>query len=72
MGINAALGDQIGNGERALINAEPQNCQQHKDGTRHGIKEELDRRINTARSAPDADQEIHRDEREFPEDIEEE
>ena len=70
--IDAALGDQVGHREGALIDAQPQDGQQHQDGTGHRVQEELDGGIDAARSAPDADQEVHRDEREFPEDVEQE
>ena len=69
---DAAHGDQIGHREAALVDAQPQDRQQHQDRACHGVQEELDRRIHTLRAAPDADQEIHRHEREFPEDVEQE
>ena len=52
--------------------AQPQDRQQHQDRAGHGVQEELDGGVDAPRSAPDADQEVHRDEREFPEDVEQE
>ena len=54
------------------VDAQPQDGQQHQDRASHRVEEELDRRINAARSAPDADQEVHRHQGEFPEDVEQE
>ena len=70
--IDAALGHQVRHREGALVDAQPQDGQQHQDGAGHGVQEELDGGVDAARSAPDADQEVHRDEREFPEDVEQE
>jgi hypothetical protein len=39
--------------------------------SRHGVDEELDRGVDLARAAPDADQQRHRDEHRLPEDEEE-
>ena len=36
------------------------------------VQEKLDRRIFAARAAPDADEEIHRQQHHFPEDVEQE
>ena len=46
--------------------------EQHEDRADQGVEEELDGRVQLARAAPDADQEVHRDEHHFPEDVEEE
>jgi hypothetical protein len=54
------------------LDAEEQNGNQHQNGTSHGVKEELDRGIHAARSTPNTDEEVHRDEGEFPEDVEQE
>ena len=51
---------------------------QHQDGDQHQhaaeqrVEKELDRRIFTPWSAPDADQEVHRQQHDFPEDVEQE
>src|SRR5574338_586711 len=71
-GINAAGGDKIRNTEGAAIDAQPDNRQQHKNRAGHGIQEELNGRINAAGATPDADEEVHGNESEFPEDVEEE
>src|SRR5215207_7003038 len=72
IGRNSALRNQIRHREGLSLNAQPKNGKQHQDGTSHRIQEELDGGIDTARSAPNADKEIHGDKREFPEDIKEE
>ena len=58
--------------EGVACDAKPEDGKQHQDGTSHRVQEELDRGIQAARAAPDADQEVHRDEGEFPEDVEQE
>ena len=69
---NAALGNQLGHREGVALNAKPDDGKQHQNGTSHRVEEELDGGIDAARSAPDADQEVHRHEGEFPEDVEQE
>ncbi len=51
---------------------EEKDGHEHEQAARHREQYELDRRIDLARSSPDADQKIHRDEHRLPEDIEEE
>jgi hypothetical protein len=46
--------------------------QQQQDRTRERVQEELDRGVLAARTAPDADQEVHRQQHQFPEHVEEE
>ena len=45
---------------------------QHQHAAGHGVEQELDRRVETLVVAPDADEEIHRDEDDVPEDVEQE
>src|SRR5207247_2140664 len=66
------LGDQIGQEEGPVVHAEVQNCQQHQQRSGHRVEKELDGGVLAARPAPNADQEVHRDEGEFPEDVEQE
>ncbi len=49
-----------------------QNAEQHQHRSSQGVEEELDGRVKLARSAPDADQQIHWDQHGFPENEEEE
>ena len=49
---------------------EPQDRDQHENAARHGVEEELDRRVHSPRAAPHADQEVHRNQHRFPEDVE--
>src|SRR5579864_5988324 len=51
---------------------EPQNADEHQDRAEHGIQNEFQSRINFASMAPDADEEVRRDEHHFPENEEEE
>ena len=46
--------------------------EQHHDGARERVEEELDRRVELPRPAPDPDEEVHRDEHDLPEHVEEE
>ena len=49
-----------------------QNTQQHHDGSNERVQKELDRRVETILTTPDSDQEIHRHERHFEEQVEQE
>jgi hypothetical protein len=46
--------------------------EQHQQARGQRVDEELERRVDPARPAPDADDEVHRHEHELPEDVEEE
>ncbi len=50
----------------------PEDGDQHQQAAGHGVEEELDRRVDPPLAAPDADQEVHRDQHDLPEDVEEE
>ena len=50
----------------------PQDGDQHQQAPRHREEEELDRRVDPPLAAPDADQQVHRDQHHFPEDVEQE
>ena len=49
-----------------------QDRQQHQHRSGQRVEEELDRGVELPRAAPDADDEVHRHEHDFPEDVEEE
>ncbi len=49
-----------------------QNRQQHQHRAGQRVQEELDGRVQPPVAAPDADQEVHRDQHHFPEQVEEE
>ena len=51
---------------------EGQDAEQHEHRAEQGVQEELDRRIELARAAPDADEEVHRHQHDLPEHIEQE
>ncbi len=72
VGESIVLGDQLRQSKCMLGRSHIQNRQQHKQGAGHRIEEELNRSINAPLAAPHADQEIHGDQREFPEDVEQE
>ena len=57
---------------RRVVEVEGQDAEQHQHRADQGVKEELDRRVELPRPAPDADQEVHRDQHHFPEDVEQE
>jgi len=48
------------------------NRDQHQDRADEGVQEELDRRVDPPLAPPHPDQEVHRDEDQLPEDVEEE
>ena len=51
---------------------EDEDRDQHEQAAEHGEQDELHRRVDAPAPAPDADEEIHRDEHGLPEDIEQE
>src|SRR5690606_2569767 len=61
---------QFGDVERAHRYADDLYRQQESQATGHGIDHELERRVLPVLAAPYLDQEVHRDEAEFPEDEE--
>ncbi len=65
-----AEGENAGN--CVVMEVEEQNAQQHEHGAQQRVQKELDGRIEFARAAPDADQQIHRHQHRFPENEEEE
>ena len=50
-----------------IVKVEEQHREQHQHRAEQRIKEKLDRGIKLARAAPDADQQIHRNQHRFPE-----
>ena len=58
--------------EGAGFAVEVENRREHQHGAGHGVEEELDGGVDAAFVAPDADEEVHRDEADFPEGVEEE
>ena len=54
---------------RVLVEVE--DCQEHQEAARHGVDEELHRRADTLGAAPDSDQQVHGDEHDLPEHVEE-
>src|SRR5580692_10391362 len=55
-----------------MMEIEEQNTQQHQHRAGQCIQKEFDRRVKFARTAPDADQQVHRHQHGFPEDEEKE
>src|SRR5262245_2663591 len=56
----------------AVEEVQRQNTQQHEHRAKQRVQEELDGRIQAPPMAPDANQEIHRHQHDFPEDVEQE
>ena len=53
-----------------VLVVQDQDAQQHQHRTDQGVDHELDRGVDAARTAPDADDEVHRHQHGFPEDEE--
>ena len=72
--IAARVGRECGHVKRRRrgVVVQPQHRQQDQDRAQQGVQEELDRGVFAPRAAPDADQEIHRQQHHFPEDVEQE
>ena len=51
---------------------EPNDADEHQDRASHRVEDEFDGGVNAAVVAPDADEQVHRDEHHFPEEEEEE
>ena len=58
--------------ERASLRIQEDDGGQHQHRTGHRVQEELDRGVDAAVVAPDADQEVHRHQHDFPEHVEQE
>ena len=54
-----------------LKEAEIDDAQQHQERAGDGEEEELDRRVDAVRPAPHADDQVHRQQRQLEEDVEE-
>ncbi len=50
----------------------PEDADQHQQAAGHGEEEELDRGVDPPLAAPDPDEQVHRDQHDLPEDVEEE
>ncbi len=58
-------------GFAAVMEVEGHDRQEHQDASHHREEEELDGRIDPVRAAPYPDEEVHGDQHQFPEDVEE-
>ena len=63
--------ERVHAGRGVVVEVERQNAEQHDDAADQGVQEELDRRVQPVRAAPDADEEVHRHQHHFPEQEEE-
>ena len=70
--IQSREAEGIDSGQNVVVEIQEQNAQQHQYRAGQGVEEELDGRVKFARAAPDADQQVHRNQHSFPEDEEEE
>ena len=57
---------------RAVVEIESQDSQQHQHRAHQRVEKELDGGVEPARSTPNADQKVHRDQHDLPEHIEQE
>ncbi len=65
-------GQRIGARGPVVGGVEDEDGDEHEEAAEHGEEDELHRRVDAAPAAPNADEEVHRDEHGFPEDVEEE
>ena len=70
--VESGEAEGIDAGQRMVMEIEEQDAQQHQHRASQGVEEKLDRGVKLARAAPDADQQVHRDQHGFPENEEEE
>ena len=60
-------------GQGPVLEVKDQDGHEHQDAAHHGVDEELDGGVDAPLGiAPDADQQVHGDEHDFPENIEQE
>ena len=59
-------------GDGVVMEVQEQDAEQHQHRTSQRVEEELDGGVELARAAPDADQQVHRDQHRFPEHEEQE
>ena len=73
-GTHDVARDQLLGGQLTQVAREiqHQDRQQHQDAAQQRVQEELDRRVLPPRPAPDADEEIHRQQHHLPEHVEQE
>ena len=57
---------------QVAVEVQHQDGDQHQHAAEQRVQEELDRRVFAPRAAPDADQEVHRQQHHFPEHVEQE
>ena len=62
----------VGEHRRQAVVVDADDREEHQHGAGEGVEEELDRRVLLARPAPHADEEVHRQEHDLPEHVEEE
>src|SRR6185369_2725836 len=62
---------EIGNPCAHTLEVQSNDSNKHQEGADHSIDEEFDRCVDPVLPTPDADDEVHRDQHDFPEDVEE-
>ena len=63
---------RVAAGDAAVRVREVQDGGEHEEAAGHRVEEELERRLDAVRAAPDPDHHVHRDEHQLPEDVEHE
>ena len=59
--------EAVGARHVVVVEVEREDAEQHHHAADQGVQEELDRRVEAPVAAPDADQEVHRHQHDFPE-----
>ncbi len=62
LGVRAVVSGECHHVERAGLQADEEQAQQHHDRAEEGVEDELPRRVRPLRTAPPGDEEVHRDE----------
>ena len=63
---------RVAAGDAAVRVREVQDGGEHQEAAGHRVEEELERRLDAVRAAPDPDHHVHRDQHDLPEDVEHE
>ena len=71
-GLNRAQNRRVVETAAADPQVQIDDRDQHQHRTGHGVQEEFDRGVNAPVVSPDADEEVHRDQADFPEHVEQE
>ena len=69
-GLDLRVAEREGSGRFTMQKIEHEDSYEHQNRSNHGVQDELHGGVDTALTAPDPDQKVHRHQHHFPKDIE--